>query len=74
VLYTDGVIDAVGVGDRFGETRLRRAVAGMAGDAPDSPAEHLLSVVDDFLAGDQNDDIAIVSLVRSAVAAAPAAA
>src|SRR4051812_25346693 len=63
VLYTDGVLDALGEHDRFGEERLLAAVAGLERSA----AARLLAVIEGFLAGDQTDDIAIMSLARVGV-------
>jgi len=73
VLYTDGVLDAVGAHDRFGEQRLLEAAAGieLAADAS-TAAGQLLSVIEAFAAGEQSDDIAIMSLARIGVATAPA--
>jgi hypothetical protein len=72
LLYTDGVLDAVGESDRFGEQRLLAAAADVARPAAtESAAGRLLEVIEDFLAGDQNDDIAIMSLVRVGVTARP---
>lgn len=70
LLYTEGVLDAVGPDDRFGERRLLRAVEDAAVAASANPAESLIAVVDGFRAGEQADDIAIVSLARLGVAAA----
>lgn len=71
VLYTDGVLDAIGADDRFGEMRLIETV-GAAG-AAQGTAARILAGVDAFLTGEQVDDIAIMSLMRSPVAvAAPA--
>ena len=72
VLYTDGVLDAVGDRDRFGEERLLAAAAGIdRAPAASSGAAQLLSVIEDFVAGDQTDDIAIMSLARAVVASRP---
>jgi PAS domain S-box-containing protein len=63
LLYTDGVTDAVGADDRFGEPRLLDAAAELArGRAGDDLAAGLLAAVDAFAVGDQADDIAIVAL------------
>jgi GAF domain-containing protein len=76
VLYTDGVLDAAGPDDRFGEQRLLETIQRVLKDETESPADSLIAAIDDFLQGDQNDDIAILSLTRSPVAAtsAPGAA
>jgi serine phosphatase RsbU (regulator of sigma subunit) len=63
VLYTDGVTDAVGAGDRFGDRRLLSTIADLSGGAS-APrlASQLLAAIDAFTVGDQRDDIAIVAL------------
>ena len=68
VLYTDGVLDAIGAADRFGETRLRTTVRLLA-DGDVAAADRILQVVDGFLDRDQIDDIAIMSLTRTPVTA-----
>jgi anti-sigma regulatory factor (Ser/Thr protein kinase) len=70
LLYTDGVTDAVGEHDRFGEHRLRRVMAEAGADVVGAVGEAL----DDFLHGPQPDDIAIVALARHAVPADPSGA
>ncbi len=72
VLYTDGVLDAVGPDDRFGEQRLLQTVQRTLTDETKSPADSLIAAIDGFLQGDQNDDIAILSLTRTPVAATSA--
>ncbi|MFL5865116.1 MAG: SpoIIE family protein phosphatase [Solirubrobacteraceae bacterium] len=71
ILYTDGVLDAVGSAGRFGEARLletvRRAAAG-----DESTAGRILDAIDGFRDSDQVDDIAILSLTRVPVPAARA--
>lgn len=71
VLYTDGVLDAVGREGRFGEDGLANVLIGMR--EGHAPAPMILAAVDRFAAGDQSDDIAILGLTRLAVVApAPA--
>jgi GAF domain-containing protein len=73
VLYTDGVLDAAGALERFGEQRLLDTVRSLSGAAGSDPAELIREAIDRFLEGDQNDDIAIMSLTRTRVtASAPA--
>jgi serine phosphatase RsbU (regulator of sigma subunit)/PAS domain-containing protein len=74
LLYTDGVIDAVGPEERFGESRLLRAAERLDTSGGGSPAVDLIATVEGFLAGDQSDDIAILSLTRVAAGAGRAAA
>jgi phosphoserine phosphatase RsbU/P len=68
VLYTDGVLDAVGADGRFGETRLLETVRSL-GDGV-AAAHRILGAIDGFRASEQADDIAILGLARVPVAAA----
>jgi sigma-B regulation protein RsbU (phosphoserine phosphatase) len=61
VLYTDGVTEARGPGDFFGEDRLRQTLGPTAASASER-LEHLLETVLDFQAGESGDDIAIVAI------------
>jgi PAS domain S-box-containing protein len=63
-LYTDGVIDAVGAGQRFGEERLARLLPAAAG-AADAVAR-VDAAVSEFAGGEQGDDIAILAVERLA--------
>jgi PAS domain S-box-containing protein len=74
LLYTDGVLDAIGDHDRFGESRLLDAVQALAGGEGLDLAADLIAVLDGFCVGEQSDDIAIVSLTAAAVGAHPASA
>jgi Stage II sporulation protein E (SpoIIE)/GAF domain len=67
ILYTDGVLDAIGASGRFGETRLLETVRSL-GDGV-AAAHRILGAIDGFRASDQADDIAILSLARAPVAA-----
>ena len=64
LLYTDGVLDAPGRSDRFGEQRLIDAFRAVADPVEDVAAE-VLGCVDRFLAAPQQDDIAMISLTRA---------
>lgn len=64
VLYTDGVLDAAGESDRFGEERLLRAIAGEAG-SPDVRMDSLRAALDGFQHGVQRDDIAVLAVQRT---------
>jgi hypothetical protein len=70
VLYTDGVLDAVGVDGRFGERGLAEALLSAEGYGGEPVAQVVMEAIDAFLAGEQNDDIAILSLTRTPVPAA----
>jgi serine phosphatase RsbU (regulator of sigma subunit) len=67
VLFTDGVFDAVGDGERFGEDRLERTLEG-ATDAPDAVAR-IDAALSAFEVGEQADDTAILAVQRVPVAA-----
>ena len=68
ILYTDGVLDAIGASGRFGETRLLETVRSL-GDGV-AAAHRILGAIDGFRESEQADDIAILSLARAPVAAA----
>ncbi|HEU4657513.1 MAG TPA: SpoIIE family protein phosphatase [Capillimicrobium sp.] len=63
LLYTDGVLDAPGDADRFGEQRLRELLSGL-----DASAREAVGVVeaalDEFQTGPHPDDVALVALRR----------
>lgn len=63
VLYTDGVLDAVGETDRFGEDRLMSAIAGAAA-SPDERMRKLRAALREFQSGAQRDDIAALAVQR----------
>jgi serine phosphatase RsbU (regulator of sigma subunit) len=67
VLFTDGVFDTVGEGERFGEERLERTLDG-ATDAPDAVAR-IDAALSAFEVGEQADDTAILAVQRVPVAA-----
>ena len=69
VLYTDGVLDAAGETDRFGDDRLMDALAGDA-PTPDIRLQRLSGALERFQLGPQRDDIAVLAAQR--VGAAPA--
>jgi PAS domain S-box-containing protein len=67
ILYTDGVIDTVGRGERFGEERLAELLAG-AGGAADA-VHRIDEALKDFAHGPQGDDTAVLAMERVAAAA-----
>jgi serine phosphatase RsbU (regulator of sigma subunit) len=67
VLYTDGVVDAEGEGERFGETRLRRALAGSR-DANDA-VQRISGALGAFEVGEQADDTAVLAVSPAPVPA-----
>ncbi len=70
ILYTDGVLDAIGSDERFGERRLLDTVERLDDRQRIDPAGEILTAIDAFLSHEQTDDIAIMSLTRSRVPAA----
>jgi serine phosphatase RsbU (regulator of sigma subunit) len=67
ILYTDGVLDAIGAAGRFGEARLLETVRSL-GDGV-AAAHKILGAIDGFRESEQADDIAILSLARASVPA-----
>ena len=68
VLYTDGVTDASGAEDRFGDDRLQ-AVLCESSDAEDA-LRRLADGLADFETGEQADDTAALAIARSVPVAA----
>jgi serine phosphatase RsbU (regulator of sigma subunit) len=60
VLYTDGVPDTRGPGERFGSARLEALVAEGAGTSADAMAGRIDGALRDFEVGEQADDIALL--------------
>ena len=67
VLYTDGVTDATGAEDRYGEDRLRAALAESS-DAEDA-LRRIADGLADFETGEQSDDTAALAIMRAEPAA-----
>jgi sigma-B regulation protein RsbU (phosphoserine phosphatase) len=67
LLFTDGVFDAVGENERFGEERLALTVA-KATDAPDA-VQRIDAALSAFAVGAQADDTAVLAVERVAMAA-----
>ncbi|MFF5181495.1 SpoIIE family protein phosphatase [Micromonospora sp. NPDC000316] len=66
--YTDGVTQARGgpfAGEMFGEHRLRAALASAAGLPPAVLVDRLLQLVDEWLGGQAQDDIAMLAVCAS---------
>jgi serine phosphatase RsbU (regulator of sigma subunit) len=72
VLYTDGVTDATGAEDRFGDERLQATLAESR-DADDA-LRRLADGLADFETGEQADDTAALAIARSHPATLGAAA
>jgi len=66
ILYTDGVIDTVGDGERFGESRLADALRG-ATSASDA-VQRVDRAIREFARGPQADDTAVLAVERVAAA------
>ncbi len=66
LLYTDGVIELAGESERFGEERLRQAVAGAA--SPADALERVASAHRRFSSEPSDDDIAMVAVMRQPAA------
>jgi sigma-B regulation protein RsbU (phosphoserine phosphatase) len=68
ILYTDGVIDTVGRGERFGEARLGDVLAQASGAA--DAIRRVDEALKEFAEGPQGDDTAVLALERVAAVAA----
>jgi serine phosphatase RsbU (regulator of sigma subunit) len=62
LLYTDGVIDTPGPGERFGAGRLRELLTEHADAEPTELLAHLDAALDAFRNGPRNDDVAALAL------------
>lgn len=65
VLYTDGVLDAWGGGERFGEERLIATLRG-AERSPEGVIAAVAAALDAFQEGPQRDDTAVLAVFRDA--------
>ena len=64
LLYTDGVTDTPGEHDRFGDARLRDALAAAPAD-PDAVLAEVFAALDRFATGDMQDDRAMLAVQRA---------
>jgi serine phosphatase RsbU (regulator of sigma subunit)/ketosteroid isomerase-like protein len=72
VVTTDGVTESMGAEERFGEQRLREALAGMS--SPALATQALEGSLHAFSAGELDDDAAIVAIAPTAPETEPATA
>ncbi len=63
ILYTDGVIDTVGVEERFGEERLARTLGDATGAA--DAVRRIEQALVEFAHGSQVDDTAVIAVERT---------
>lgn len=70
VVVTDGVTEAVGEDERFGEERLREQLAGIAG--PALAAQRIEGALHEFTGGALEDDAAIIAIAPASADVAPA--
>lgn len=72
VIYTDGVVEAKGAGERFGDDRLRAELAGAEG--PLAAIRRITRALDGFIGGESDDDVAVVVVRRDVLSAVGAVA
>lgn len=70
VVVTDGVTEALGSEERFGEERLRAELAGIS--SPARAAQRIEGALHEFTGGALEDDAAIVALAPASLETAPA--
>jgi serine phosphatase RsbU (regulator of sigma subunit)/ketosteroid isomerase-like protein len=71
VVVTDGVTEAAGDQGRFGEDRLRAAVARLS--SPALAAQMIEGALHEFTAGELDDDVAIIAIAPASADVEPAA-
>jgi PAS domain S-box-containing protein len=69
VLYTDGVVEARGRDDRFGDERLREELAGA--ESPLAAIRRVSRALEGFIGGEPEDDVALIAVRREAIAHRP---
>jgi PAS domain-containing protein len=62
VLYTDGVLDARGAADRFGEERLQATLAEAT--SAEEACERIRAALLEFAGGEQDDDTAVLAMQK----------
>ncbi|GAA4788138.1 hypothetical protein GCM10023200_23120 [Actinomycetospora chlora] len=72
LLYSDGVVEARGSGDFFGEERLAATLPRCAGAPPAVLCEHLEQVVVGWLDGHDHDDVALLAIQAPPLPSRPA--
>ncbi len=72
VVITDGVTESTGAEDRFGEPRLRAALAGVS--SPALAVQRIEGALNEFSAGPLDDDAAILAIAPTPAVAEPASA
>jgi serine phosphatase RsbU (regulator of sigma subunit)/ketosteroid isomerase-like protein len=72
VVITDGVTESTGAEERFGEERLRAALAGVS--SPALAVQKVEGALNAFSAGPLDDDAAILAIAPTPVGAQPASA
>jgi serine phosphatase RsbU (regulator of sigma subunit)/ketosteroid isomerase-like protein len=70
VVITDGVTDAGGRDERFGEERLRAVLAGV--HSPALGAQRIEGALHEFTGGDLDDDAAVIAIAPASADEAPA--
>src|SRR5213079_493227 len=70
VVVTDGVTEAVGREDRFGEERLRAQLSGVS--SPAIAAQRIEGALHDFAGGTLEDDAAILAIAPATADLEPA--
>lgn len=70
VVITDGITEAAGDGERFGEERLRTVLAGIS--SPAIAAQRIEGALHEFTGGEMEDDAAIIAVGPASADVGPA--